>query len=246
MNEIIYSYDLLHALKAKVKAAFPGFLVYIKKYRVHALLIASKSSYTLKLYPGDNSSGTDHPLDIRLGRNDVAAITHMGLNLRKQDTSLTPSRYFAPYTFNDPNYFAGIPASGTAATESAALENVYNGTTNIKVQNVDIIKSVANDMFKWVPEKSLQNIASPQTAADPAQWGGKDMEYQGLRFLGDIEYLSGQQNNEIIVNLSEGDYTNIAGLINAAGSAATPRNLLAVTLFGFEVADAATSAPNFR
>ncbi|HMN89079.1 MAG TPA: hypothetical protein PKD70_06250 [Saprospiraceae bacterium] len=252
-NQLIIrnSYDLKQALRSEVAQNFPdanrrgdGFLIYPKKWRANVLLVSSKSSYTLSLYPGQN--GADHPLDIKLDRNNVAAVSHIGLTIQKQNVALTPSRYFAPFTWPDANYFAGRSAAGTAATEAESLENIYNGTFTLRISNVDVMKGIANNLFRWVPERTYEiaDAEGPQLENVYGQWG-YELEQQGLFFIGGLQYLNGQQNNDIVVNLSDGDYTNIAGQIDNAGEAVDTRNLLTVTLFGFEIADAATAQPKF-
>lgn len=248
--QVSVSSNIFSALRAKIENQFSRigngqFLIYPKIWRVNQLLDPQKSSYKFSLYPGQN--GNDHPLDIRLDRNNVAAVSHIGLSIRKQDTTLTPTRYFAPYTFNDPNYFSGVPASGTGATEAEALENIYSGNWTMKISNLDVMRNVACQLFKWVPEKQtfLTGTLSDQVANEPAQWGS-DLEEQGLRFVGDYFLLNGQQNNDIVIDLAPGDYTLIDGNLNSAGTAATKRNLLTATLFGWEIADAALAAPQYR
>lgn len=250
MQQVYVSSNIFAALRAKLGAQFGGigngqWLIYPKKWRVNLTLDPQKSSYNFSLYPGQN--GQDHPLDLRLDRNNVAAVTHIGLTIRKQNTSLSPARYFPPYTFADPNYFSGAPAAGTGATEWEALENIYSGAWTLKISNLDVQRGISCEFFKWTPEKQtfLTGDLSNQVEPEPAQWG-VEYEQQGLRFIGDYFLLNGQQNNNIQIDLSPGDYTLIDGSVNNAGSAVNTRNLITAVVAGWEIADAALAAPQYR
>lgn len=211
------------------------FIINQKTLRIEQLLTASKNQYTFDLY---ENRGSDRELEIKLNRNDLFFLTHIGLCLTKQDATTTPAKYgnYPLFTHPDPNYFLGDDS--TNPTENLALECVYNGRLTIKTEPVERLVDYHTQMFRYVPERNYTIAAGSQTDDEFPQWG-PDIESRGFVELHPNIILDGQENNEVRLTLGSGNTELIAGAVNGSGSAVDTRNVAVLLLHGFVVVNGA-------
>lgn len=212
----------------------PDIIIHEYILRMEAALANGRNQYTLDLF---QNNGADRPGDIKLNRNDLFLASGMALNLTKQNSvsdTKTGNRYL--HTFPDPQYFVGTPGSGLE--EHECLETIYNGTTTFRTSPVERLRGFHNQMFRFVPERALVKQASPQINDEPPQYG-PTIEYKGFYQLTPNFVINGQENNYVDVFLAQGDTAVIDGSLNAAGAAATTRNVLVVQLLGFVIVNGA-------
>ena len=212
----------------------PDFIIHEKVLRLEAALAPGKNSYPLDLF---QNNGADRPGEIKLNRNDLFLATGMSIKLAKQvSASDNTTGNAILYTFPDPQVFVGAPGSG--AKEHACLETIYNGTTTFRTSPVERLRELSNQMFRFVPERGTIKQASPQINDEPAQYG-PTVEQKGFYQLVPNIVINGAENNYVDIFLAKGDTAVIDGSLNAAGSAATTRNVLIVELLGFVIVNGA-------
>lgn len=207
--------------------------------QVNQVLSPTNNQYNFDLY---KVPGADHPLDIKLDRNDGFFVSHIGLVLAKQDTSTTPPRYAnsQEFTHPDPNFFVGLASSWN---EWASLYTVYNGLLTLTTGNAERIKDLFTGNFLYNPNRpTLLNGADPDNLQE---FGGSHLSQRGFYELAEMLGLSGQDNNDVKVVLGPGNTAIIDGSVNAAGTAATTRNVLRLKLQGFKVVNGARAVTNF-
>jgi len=231
----------LHAQKVRELFNDPSgqkFQINPKTLKLHARLQASKNSYTF--FTSENPTG-DHPLDIKLPRNNAFVAFWVGIYLKKEGSTSGSENYgnYPIFTHPDPNYFLGN--DGTNPEEWEALLTVYNGTTTFQTKPVNRLDKLANTNFMWVPEKSWTKFASPQINDEFAQFGPSEAE-KGLFRLANGIVLDGGDDNQVILDLASGNTTVIAGGINQSNAAVTTRNTVAYVLHGFEVINGSRKA----
>ena len=209
------------------------FIVQPQTLRVHKQLIAGKNSYTFDFYETPNS---DHPLDIKLNRNDAFFASHIGVWVKRRGNSeATRNDGSYPYfTFPDPNYFLGANA-GANLPEWQALYCVYNGTITLKTKPTERLIKFAATNCLYVPERTWQGTAATsQAAVEQPQWGA-DQEKRGLYHLPELVILGGNEDNTAEITLATGDTTNIGGTLLANNTASNQVNDVALVLHGFNV-----------
>lgn len=190
--------------------------------RVENPLQENQNSYQFDLV--ENSS-SDRPLEEKLNRNDLFAITHIRIGITRQDESVNPAQYgnFKLFTTNDANFFTGT-------NEANALANIYNGTLTVKTDNVERLQRLNTNLFEYIPERGYIIANAPQVA-DEFPMSGPTLEERGYFYMQPQIILSGDQSNILTVNLGTGDTTGIAG-------AGPQTNVLVCELFGYQVNNA--------
>lgn len=205
--------------------------------QVNLLLSTTQNQYNFDLY---RVPGADHPMDIKLDRNDGFFCTHIGLTISKQNTSVTPQQYAneAEFTSPDPNYFVGVASSWP---EWKSLMTLYNGLLTLSTGNAERIKDLSTSNFYYSPNRPyLLNGADP----DQMPEYGPDLKQRGFYELGEMLGLSGQDNNDVRITLGPGNYSIIDGSVNAAGTAVNTRNVVRLKLQGFKVIGGARAVTN--
>lgn len=219
------------------------FIVNQKTLRVEALLTAARNSYNFNLY---ENPGADRPQEVKLNRNNLFVMTHIALNLTKQNTEENPAQYgnFPLFTSPDPNYFSG--ENGTDPAEYLALENVYNGALTISTKPVERLSAFVANLLRYMPNRGymLPNDTETIPGQINPEWPeyGPTMEHRGFFKLTPNIILDGKEDNSIRLDLGSGNTVNIAGATNAAEEAVDTRNVLVFLLHGFEVVNGAQAA----
>lgn len=214
----------------------PDFLIYEKTLRLEAVLSPGRNQYSFDLLQNNSS---DRPGEIKLNKNDMMLVSAIALNLTKQNsaTDLQTGNNDL-YTYPDPQFFVGAPASGTTPKEFLALNTVYNGATSIKTSPVVRVDGFHNQVLRYVPERGIQKQASPQINDEPAQYGPWN-ETRGFYQVIPNIVIDGNENNSIELTLGKGDTTLIDGSLTSAGAAATTRNVLVYLVNGFVIVNGA-------
>ncbi|MCF8237698.1 MAG: hypothetical protein K9I85_06050 [Saprospiraceae bacterium] len=244
-----FSTDEQRAVYGRLQNWFPvnglgesdSFIITESNLRVEQLLESNKNQYQFDLYQGSGS--TDRPTEIKLNRNDLYFATHVALGIAKYDPSKTPVWYgnFPIFTYPDSNYFVGTGAS--AAIEYQALETIYQGELTFTTGNVNRFGPLMTDTLKYTPNRPFElGVASSAATTAVFPEYGPTMAGRGFHRLTPNLVVDGQQTNVFTLNLGGGDYTNIAGATNAAGSAVNTRNVLVLQLHGFRAVNAAAAA----
>lgn len=209
--------------------------------QVEQLLAANQNMYNFDLYDGSQSADT--PTEIKLNRNDLFFATHIAIGIKKYDPSKTPVWYgnFPIFTYPDSNYFVGT--GGSAAIEYQALEALYSGQLVFNTGAVNRFGPLATTLLKYVPNRPFElGVASSSATTAVFQQYGPAMDGRGFHRVTPNLVIDGQQTNRFTLSLGAGDFTNIAGATNAAGSAVNTRNIVVLQVHGFRAVDAAAAA----
>jgi len=217
------------ALAARIREKVgAGYIIQPNTIKVNLPVVPTNNQYLFDLY---KVSGSDHPLDNKLDRNDAFFITHMALHIFKQDESTTPKQYAngQAFTYPDPNFFVGVLSSWN---EWKSLQTVYNGLLTLSTQNAERIKDFPTENFLFVPNRPyLLNSTDPDNLPEY----GPTLEERGFFELPEMLILNGQDNNDVKLTLGPGNTAIIDGSVNAAGTAVNTRNVVALKLQGFSV-----------
>ena len=218
----------------QITSGNPDIIVHEKLLRLEQALVIGRNQYTFDLF---QNNGADRPGEIKLNRNDLFLAAGMALCLTKQVSSsdtTTGNNYL--HTHPDPQFFVGTPGAG--AEEHACLETIYNGTTTFRTSPVERLREFHNQMFRYVPERGIMKQAAPQIKDEKSMYGPGN-EQKGFYQLVPNIVIDGLENNYVDVNLAKGDIAVIDGSVNAAGAAATTRNVLVVLISGFVIVNGA-------
>ncbi len=209
-----------------------------KTLRLHARLIASKNTYTF--FTSENPTG-DHPLDIKLTRNNAFVAFGIGLWLKKEGSTSGSENYgnYPYFTFPDPNYFVGNNTSNPEEFE--ALYTVYNGNLDFITKPVNRLEKLSCTNFLYVPEKSTQKQASPMVNDEWPSFGPSESE-KGMYRLASGIIIDGGDDNQFQLNLASGDTTVIAGGLTSGNVAVATRNTVAIIVQGYEVVGGSRAA----
>lgn len=193
--------------------------------RLERPLAAGKNSYTFNMY---SNPGSDRPLERKLNRNDVFALTGIGLFITRQDTANDDYGTYPLYSYPEEDIFVGANG-GTNRPEFAALRCLYNGKISIKTESMTTAQEIGTELLQYVPTTQTPSA----TTAQPG-WGGADGK-GAIYNLEPILLFNGQKNNTINLDLGTGDTTLIAGGIDASGDALDPvvTNVAVLLLEGF-------------
>lgn len=161
------------------------------------------------------------PTDFRFNKNDVFAVTHVGLRFRRSNyvsVSGTTNNYgnYEEFSFPHAAVFDG-------QNEQAGLFCVVNGAISLSVQNDQ----------QWIlpcTELVYKN-AYINDEVQTLTWG-PGQEGRGLLHLDTIILLDGGNDNNVQLSLLSGSTTNIDGHLNAGGDPQNVRNLLVPVLYG--------------
>lgn len=206
------------------------------KHMPHVLRIGQYLNPTSSSYTFTVRKGVDTPIpgEIKLDQQDAFAVTGIGLRFSKADfASGAYSNHgnFPHLTFPDPSYFVGAPASGTTKKEWEALQTLLNGVLQVNVGGDVVVDGLVASLLAYNPPATYTSspVALPQL--------GGSIEEHGVYQLTPQYILDAAQDNSFVLNLASGatDRTLIDGNLNAAGSAATTRNIVWLYLFGFKV-----------
>jgi hypothetical protein len=237
-NAVIFSPDMERADYRRIQQLMKqqnrgtDFIINQSTLRVEKVLDPNKNSYNFDLY--ETGSESDRAQERKLNRNDLFMVTHVALNIVKQDTTNGKYGNYPLFTFPDPNYFIGINAGGD--TEAEALEMIYNGELNIKTSTVERLPKFLTNNLRFAPEAqtNLPGDTNELLAATVPQYGPTHAE-RGYFRLNPNLILDGQENNEIRVDLGTGNKAVIAGGIDEANEALDTTNVLVLLLHGFMV-----------
>lgn len=220
------------------------YIIQEKTLRVEALLSTTKDTYEFNLYETPNAGREQ---EIKLNRNDLFFVSHIGLYVYKQDASLTPAQYGnSPlFTYPDPNYFPGR-IGGTGTAEWQCLYLLWRGKFGLLTDPVQRIRDMSTVNFLYVPEKQYLEAAFVGITNANFPEFGQTLEKRGLFELSYMPGLNGGQNNRITLQLGSGNKTVIDGAVDAAGNAVTTRNVLQIVLHGYNVENGAEPASKWE
>ena len=233
-NVVISPMRAAYQRALEITGGDPNFLIQEKTLRLEQLLIPGRNSYLFDLF--ENSS-SDRPGEKKLNKNDLFLIAAMALNVTKQVSASDPSTgNYSLYTFPDPNFFVGDPASGL--DEYQCLKTIWNGFTTIKTSPVERVRDFHNTHFLYNPERGTIIEASPQVGPDDPQYGPFN-ESRGFYAMNPNPVIDGNENNTIELILAKGDTAVIDGSVTSAGAAATTRNAVVYLINGFVIVNGA-------
>lgn len=194
-----------------------------KILRAEKELRANNNSYRFDLI---ENNASDRPLEEKLDRNSMFAITHVRLGIAKQNKVAEPAQYanYKVFTTNDANYFTG-------AGEATSLAPVYNGKMGIRTDNVERLQDFLTSMLEYIPERGYINFVAPQVA-DEFPMVGTSLDEKGFFALTPQIIISGDQQNDVLLTLGQGNISAIAG-----DPTADETNVLVLELAGFHVAN---------
>lgn len=182
-------------------------------------LVNNRGQYRLNIFPDASSL---QPNEIRLNRNDVFAVTDIGLFISQYNPTSGNHGNYPLISFPDPGVFLGVPASGLKEFE--CLESLYNGQLFLKQQSVDRSTTIPTNFMRHVPERAFTTSGSTP--------GQGDVE-TSLFELERMVVLSGQDDNTVEFSAANNaDLGALQGGLTAAGAAAATRNMLTIFLGG--------------
>lgn len=233
-NVVISPMRAVYQRALEITGGDPNFLIHEKTLRLEQPLIPGRNSYSFDLFENNSS---DRPGEKKLNRNDLFLVAAMALNVTKQNSATdTKTGNFSLYTFPDPNFFVGNPASGL--DEYECLKCIWNGFTTIKTSPVERVRDFFNGHFLYNPERGTIIEASPQLGPDDPQYGPFN-ESRGFYAMNPSPVIDGNENNTIELVLSQGETTVIDGSVTSAGAAATTRNAVVYLINGFVIVNGA-------
>ena len=216
------------------------YIIQPKTLRLEQLLSTQKEQYEFNLYETPDAG---RPQEIKLSRNDMFAISKIGIGVYKQNTANDPAEYANTpiWTYPDTNFFTGS-VGGTGMQEALCLYLVWRGKLSLFTDPVQRIKDFSTMHCEYIPERPYTEAAFVGYTNEVfPQWGPTDAE-RGFYELGPMPVLYGQQKNRITLTLGNGNKTAIDGAVDSAGDAVDTRNVLCVFLQGFNVENAAEAA----
>lgn len=203
----------------QVNSDSPDYLSNYTALMLKVPLVNNRSAYRLNIFP---DASTLQPNEIRLNRNDVFAVTDIGLFISQYNPTSGNHGNYPLVSFPDPGIFLGVPSSGLK--EAECLESLYNGQLYLKQQSVDRTTTIPTNFMRFVPERAFTTSGST-----PTQGNVEDSLFELERMV----ILSGQDDNTIELSAANNaDLGALQGGLTAAGAAAATRNMLTIFLGG--------------
>lgn len=182
-----------------------------------------------------NNVGTSYPTDNRLDQNDYFAVQALGFKWGRATWNGTTGQLsqfgnYPKFSYPDPNYFNGNPASGL--DEWQCLQAILNGKISLLVGSQQVIPQDSVQKLAYNPWATYSSspLALPQYngAADPASRGLFNLP---MNFILDMN----EDNNINLVLANDADTAVIDGSVTSAGAATTHRNILWLEMEGIVV-----------
>lgn len=163
-----------------------------------------------------------------LGKNDVAVVYAMGVFLQKVDKTRTTSNANSTnYSYPDKAVFA-TAATVTGVSEADALESIYNGTVDMKIDTFEAIQSMSLQPYRVVPE--IQASATTQASIGSESF---------IPFY-NVYALQGDSN--IVLNFKKPAKSNTENI----GGGADEENVMSIVMKAFIVRNAAKKLTNMN
>lgn len=192
--------------------------------KLQALLTTNTTQYSFDPVKENTAAIVGNgPTDFRFNKNDVFAITGVGVRFKKCEyvsASGTTTNYgnYREYTYPFESVFDG-------QLEAAGLQAVVNGSIGISVQTDQ----------QWIVPIS-ECVYSSQFVNDEPQTiqYGPGYEGRGILPLNSIVLMDGGSDNQVVLNLlTPAVISNIDGHLNSSGNAQNFRNIVEPILYGF-------------
>ena len=230
------------ALRAAGMGDPSKYIVYEKTLRLEQLLSTTRTRYDFNLYETPDAG---RPQEIKLSRNDLFFVSHIGVFVYKQNTVADPAEYGNTqlFTYPDPNFFPGSAVAATAPFEWQCLYLVWRGKLSIYTDPVQRMKDFSTEQCMFVPNRTYIEPAFVGITSAIFPQFGADIAQRGFYELAAMPALYGQQTNRLSIELGVGNQSVIDCAVDAAGDAAETRNVLAIHLHGFNVENGGVAAP---
>lgn len=209
-----------------------GFVMSPQTVLIGNKLVPNQTTYT---FNPRNNVGQSWDTDLRLDQNDYFAVQAIGLKFSRTTYASATGAYsnfgcWPKLTFNDANYFLGVPASGLP--EWQCLQTIVNGKYSFTVGSQQIIPQDSCQKLVYNPQSrnsATSPIALPQYNGlmDPASRGNYNLP---MNFIIDLN-----QDNVFNIVLAPGDTADIDGATGAAAAATLLRNFLWVEMEGIVI-----------
>lgn len=228
------TYERVVSDLAKLMGTSPD--VFKQTYKVFesTVLMAAQLQPGLSNYTLSPRKGVDPlvPTAVLLDQNDFFAISGIGLRYSRATYSSTNnalSQYgnYPKLTYPDAAFFNGNPASGL--DEWQCLQTIQNGTLSISVTGDTLLDSVSC-------QELTAKLQTGYNSSGPVlpQFGGSDGE-RGIFQITPQLILDASADNQISIQLADGDKTVIDGSVDASGAATSHRNILYCVLYGWKI-----------
>lgn len=199
-----------------------------------APLSNTQQNYTF--YPVQGAGPTVPVPQLQMNKNDWFGITNIGVLFAKADFASGSGQYsntgnFPKFSYPDPNYFTGAPAS--QKTEAECLQTVVNGTLQLTVSADPVILATPVRDFVFNPQSTF--LSSPLTHPQL----GPDKISRGYSELTPNILLDGNSDNQFTITLAPGATTDLDGSVYPGTTAATTRNILYLAVTGYIVKNSA-------
>jgi len=210
--------------------------VFKMNYKVFqaSLLLATPLSPGLSSYSLSPRKGVDPliPTAVLLDQNDFFAVSGIGLRYSRAtysstNQSLSQFGNYEKLTYPDATFFNGNPATGL--DEYQCLQTIQNGTLAISVTGDTLLQNISC-------QELTAKLQTGYGATGPVlpQFGGSEGE-RGIFPITPQLILDASADNQITVQLADGDKAVIDGSVNSSGAATTHRNVLYVVLYGWQI-----------
>ena len=181
-------------------------------------VITTRTQYSFDFY--QNTAG-DRPTEVKLNRNDAFFFADLGLGLYSEAASGS-NRQQIVYTWPNPAVFA---AAGPP-TEAAELEQLYNSLLTVKTSPVERLSNLHTSVFKYDPGREA---GTAEVGVGNSYWG-PSLQQHGLLPIEPGIIVDGYQDNSIIIDTGDSDFTTVAG---------EGDDVLVVYCYGFKVENGA-------
>lgn len=192
--------------------------------KLQALLTTNTTQYSFDPVKENTAAIVGNgPTDFRFNKNDVFAITGVGVRFKKCEyvsASGTTTNYG-----NYPEYTYPVASVFNGALEQAGLLAVVNGSIGISVQT---------DQQWLIPVSECVYKNAYVTATEQTVSYGPGPDGRGIFPLNSIVLMDGGSDNQVTLNLlTPAVISNIDGHLNSGGAAQNFRNIVEPVLYGF-------------
>jgi hypothetical protein len=189
-------------------------------------IVATQTTYNFDIL--ETQTATQQADEIRLNLNDEFIVTTMGLYLEAD--------FFNPGATGIKRLFTYAPVELNGS--NSAVENFYNGTFQISVNNIVFLDKWDTRKHEYIPQTQFQNFVA---GTSPATTSMQQMSKAGMFPVEPTITLSGAKKNQLTLQLPTAiNSTTVTFTDDSTGSVNYRINRVSVLLRGLNAQNGAT------
>lgn len=189
-------------------------------------IVATQTTYNFDIL--ETQTATQQADEIRLNLNDEFIVTTMGLYLEAD--------FFNPGATGIKRLFTYAPVELNGSNSS--VENFYNGTFQISVNNIVFLDKWDTRKHEYIPQTQFQNFVA---GTSPATTSMQQMSKAGMFPVEPTITLSGAKKNQLTLQLPTAiNSTTVTFTDDSTGSVNYRINRVSVLLRGLNAQNGAT------